>query len=409
MTTTTHRSVLIVGAGPVGLSLACALAMQGLDVDIVERQPAAALAEPRFDGREIALSHGSMHLLKRLGIWDRIPSAEIHPLRRARVSDGVHDGFEIEPTSFDKDLLGNFVSNHVIRAAAWQATQSIPAIRVHADADVQAVVRENGTVVVGLADGRRLSAPLVVAADSRFSQLRRLLGVPVVMHDFGKTMLVCRLHHGTPHEHVAREWFGHGQTRALLPLDEHMVSLVLTVNGHEAAALQALDEEAFARQIEIRLDGQLGPMKLVSPRHAYPLVATWAKRFVGPGFALVGDAAVGMHPVTAHGFNLGLASVARLVAAVTSSTARHHLADPRALARYQRQHRAGALPLFLGTAMVVGVYTNERMLARPLRHVALEAMRQVRPLRDLLAATVMDASPLQTLQGIALGRHRLGR
>jgi ubiquinone biosynthesis UbiH/UbiF/VisC/COQ6 family hydroxylase len=301
------------------------------------------------------------------------------------------------------------VSNHVIRAAAWQATQSIPAIRVHADADVQAVVRENGTVVVGLADGRRLSAPLVVAADSRFSQLRRLLGVPVAMHDFGKTMLVCRLHHGTPHEHVAREWFGHGQTRALLPLDEHMVSLVLTVSGHEAAALQALDEEAFARQIEIRLDGQLGPMKLVSPRHAYPLVATWAKRFVGPGFALVGDAAVGMHPVTAHGFNLGLASVARLAAAVTSSAARYHLADPRALARYQRQHRAGALPLFLGTAMVVGVYTNERILARPLRHAALEAMRQVRPLRDLLAATVMDASPLQTLQGIALGRHRLGR
>ena len=189
MTTTTHRSVLIVGAGPVGLSLACALAMQGLDVDIVERQPAAALAEPRFDGREIALSHGSMHLLKRLGIWDRIPSAEIHPLRRARVSDGAHDGFEIEPTSFDKDLLGNFVSNHVIRAAAWQATQSIPAIRVHADADVQAVVRENGTVVVGLADGRRLSALLVAAADSRFS-LRRLLGVPVAMHDFGKTTLV---------------------------------------------------------------------------------------------------------------------------------------------------------------------------------------------------------------------------
>ena len=188
-----------------------------------------------------------------------------------------------------------------------------------------------------------------------------------------------------------------------------MVSLVLTVSGHEAAALQALDEEAFARQIEIRLDGQLGPMKLVSPRHAYPLVATWAKRFVGPGFALVGDAAVGMHPVTAHGFNLGLASVARLAAAVTSSAARYQLADPRALARYQRQHRAGALPLFLGTAMVVGVYTNERILARPLRHAALEAMRQVRPLRDLLAATVMDASPLQTLQGIALGRHRLGR
>src|SRR5690606_18566996 len=120
---------------------------------------------------------------------------------------------------------------------------------------------------------------------------------PVAMHDFGKTMLVCRMQHETPHEGVAREWFGHGQTRALLPLSENIVSLVLTVTGREAEELLALDEPAFARNIEARLEYRLGAMQLVSTRHTYPLVATWAKRFVGPGFALVGDAAVGMHPV----------------------------------------------------------------------------------------------------------------
>jgi len=403
------RNVLIVGAGPAGLCLARALTDHGLEVDIVERQPAEASAEPAFDGREIALSHGSVDVLERLDIWRRIPAAEIHPLRRAHVSDGADEGFGVDADIFGKDRLGNFVSNHVIRTAAWQTVRDTQAIRVHTDAEVKAVEREGETFSVHLADGRRLTTPLLVAADSRFSQTRRLLGVPAAMHDFGKTMLVCRMHHEIPHEGVAHEWFGHGQTRALLPLDEHTVSLVLTVTGREAAELQALDEDAFARNIETRLERRLGAMRLVGARHTYPLVATWAKRFVGPGFALVGDAAVGMHPVTAHGFNLGLASIDRLATALGNALAHHRgIADPTALARYQRKHRAGALPLFLGTGMIVGFYTDDRALAQPLRHAVIGGMRRLRPLRDILAAAAVGAPPSEALLGLMRSVARLG-
>lgn len=401
------RSALIVGAGPAGLCLARALAELGLDIDVVERQPEGALAEPAFDGREIALTHGTIRILGRLGVWNRIPEAEIHPLHRAEVSDGAQQGFAVDADAFGKDRLGDLVSNCAIRAAAWQAVQDSRAIRVHTGAAVEAVEREEGALAVRLTDGRRLAAPLLVAADSRFSQLRRLLGVPVAMHDFGKTMLVCRMRQEHPHGGVAREWFGRGQTRALLPLDEHMVSLVLTVTGLEAAALMALDEAAFAHDVEARLERRFGAMQLVSTRHTYPLVGTWAKRFVGPGFALVGDAAVGMHPVTAHGFNLGLASVDRLAAAVGKSLARHgSVADAFALAGYQRRHRAGALPLFLGTGMVVGLYTDDRALAQPLRRAVMGGMRRLRPLRDALAAAVVDAPPSGVLAGLVRGALR---
>ena len=47
-------------------------------------------------------------------------------------------------------------------------------------------------------------------------------------------------------------------------------------------------------------------MELVGKRYSYPMVTTYAKKFISDRFALIGDAAVGMHPVTAHGFNLGL-------------------------------------------------------------------------------------------------------
>src|SRR5690606_206971 len=154
--------------------------------------------------------------------------------------------------------------------------------------------------------------PLLVAADSRFSSTRRAMGIPVAMHDFGKTMLVCRVRPGRAHEGVAWEWFGQGQTRALLPLNEGLASAVLTVTGAEAERLQGLSPAEYAAELEARYEGRFGSMPLEGAVHAYPLVATWAHRFVGTRFALVGDAAVGMHPVTAHGFNLGLASVERL-------------------------------------------------------------------------------------------------
>lgn len=385
------RRVVIVGAGPAGLCLARALARLGLTVDIVDRQSEASLATPDFDGREIALSHKTIRVLGDLGIWQQIPVDEIHPLRRAHVSDGAPEGFDVDAQGYGQDRLGNLVPNDVIRAAAWRAVQDDPAIRVHAGAAVQKLEPAAGHQVVVLDDGRRLAAPLLVAADSRFSFVRRLLGVPVALHDFGKTMLVCRMHQEAPHGGVAREWFGRGQTRALLPLSEQTVSMVLTVKGQEAAALEALDDDSFAREIETRLEHRFGRMQVVGTRHAYPLVATWAKRFVGPGFALVGDAAVGMHPVTAHGFNLGLASVARLAQAIGGALARGSSpADAGALARYQRHHRAGALPIFLGTGLVVGLYTDDRRLAQPLRSAVMGGMRRVGLLREGLAATVLE-------------------
>src|SRR5690606_15261600 len=119
---------------------------------------------------------------------------------------------------------------------------------------------------------------------------RRTLGIPVAMHDFGKTMLVCRVRLECAHGGVAWEWFGEGQTRALLPLNGQLASAVLTVTGAEAERLKAMDAAAFSQELQERYRGRFGTMALEGDVHAYPLVATWAHRFVGRRLALVGDA-----------------------------------------------------------------------------------------------------------------------
>src|SRR5690606_12093750 len=398
-------SVIVIGAGPAGLCLARALSQRGLCVDVFERQSRESVARPAFDGREIALTRASMRILSELGAWQRIPEDAVSPLVGARVADGdAGHGFEVDAAPLGHQALGALVANRDIRAAAWELVESDPRIRLHFDAVVASVASDPRQAEVVLEDGRRFQAPLLVAADSRFSSIRRAMGIPVAMHDFGKTMLVCRVRLEKPHGGIALEWFGPGQTRALLPLRGQLASAVVTVTGAEAERLKSLDADAFSRELQSRYGNRFGAMALEGEAHAYPLVATWARRFVGPRFALLGDAAVGMHPVTAHGFNLGLASVERLASAVADAVAAHHdPGHPALLARYQRRHRAGCLPLFLGTALVVRMFTDDRRPMQPLRRAIIQAGRMLPPLRHALADTLLDdgpvdPSPLQRLR-----------
>lgn len=397
-----NKHVVIVGAGPAGLCLSLALAARGMEINLVDRQPAEALAAPAFDGREIALTHRSVEVLRELGVWKRVPAGDRAPLRRARIMDGANPGFEVDGAAFHRDQLGVLVSNHHIRGAAWRAVADEPRIRMHTGMAVEAVDGDARSARVRLADGCVLEAALLVAADSRFSETRRAMGIPVHMHDFGLSMLLRRMRHAMRNDGTAWEWFGHGQTRALLPLDEHLSSVVLTVPGVEARRLLDLPPEAFATEIAARYDGRLGDVELASARHAYPLVATWARRFATTRFALAGDAAVGMHPVTAHGFNLGLASVEHLAQAAADGLQRcGDPGDAAMLARYQRRHRITAAPLFAGTQAVAGLFTDGRSPARPLRRVAIAAGRRLPALRRALAASLADETP----RPLSLLRH----
>lgn len=389
--------VAIIGAGPAGLCLARSLADLGLRVTLVERLPERALAQPAFDGREIALTQRSITLMKQLGLWERIPSDDISPLRRAKVLNGTSShAIHVAPHG-NGDTLGALVPNHRIRQAAFEAVREMASVTLLTEQSLDGVRADADVAELRLSGAPPLRAELVVAADSRFSESRRALGIPARMHDFGKSMLVCRISHEVPHEDSAWEWFGHAQTLALLPLGRgadgrSRSSVVLTLPPQAMRAVQALDDEAFARDLERRFDGRLGAIDASGERHVYPLVGTYASRFVGPRFALVGDAAVGMHPVTAHGFNFGLLSVERLSScvarAVRSGTPIH---EPALLSAYDRGHRRDTLPLYLATRGIVGLFTDDRWPARTLRSLALRGADALPGFTRLLASRLSDA------------------
>ena len=385
--------IVVAGAGPAGLAFAASLAGSGLRLALVEKQPAAALADPPFDGREIALTHLSMRLLRQLGAWERIPAEEVSPLREAQVLNGVSSfALRFDDAGKGDGPLGVLVPNHLIRRSLYELVATLPEVTLLDGQTVASVQTSAQGASVGLADGRSIAARLVVGADTRFSETRRRMGIPATLQDFGKSMLVCRMAHDRPHHGIATEWFGYGQTFAILPLNGDISGVVLTLPARTMETVMALEGPAFDADITRRYRHRLGTMRLVSTRHVYPLVGVFAQRFVATRFALVGDAAVGMHPVTAHGFNLGLRGADTLAREIREAIGRgRDVADRRALARYQADHMRASKPLYLATNATALFYTDDRLPVRVLRAAALRLGSHLGPFRRAVVERLTEA------------------
>lgn len=384
--------IAIMGGGPAGLALATSLSGTGLSVAVVEKQPEAALQQAGFDGREIALTHHSQALLRAMGAWALIPEESISPLREARVLNGGSAyALRFDTSGRAEAELGKLVSNHAIRRALYRTATAAKEVTLLAGTGVASLRTDVERVELTLQDGRSLRARLLVAADSRFSMARRALGIGAETRDFGKRMMVCRLRHEAPHQGVATEWFDYGQTIAMLPLNGRESSAVITLPPEEMARLEALPEAEFGPEIARRYRQRLGAMELVSTRHVYPLVAVYAERFAATRAALLGDTAVGMHPVTAHGFNFGLSGQEILAREIRGALAAgRDIGAPDLLRRYAVAHRRATRPLYLATNATALLYTEDTAPARLLRNMALRLGNHLRPVQQRIVSHLMQ-------------------
>ena len=409
--------IVVAGAGPVGLAFAASMAGAGLRIALADPQPAAALADPGDDGREIALTDRSVAMLRALGAWDRIPAEAIAPLRRMQVLNGPgHYAMHFGGGSTGEGPIGRFAPNHWLRRSLHAVVQAQDGATVLPGASVQSVQPQAGTSLATLSDGQVLRARLVVAADTRRSRLRDQQGIAASLHDYRQRMLVCPVSHALLHHETATAWFEYGRTLVTLPLNGGCSSaslnggcssVVMTLAEADASALLRLDDAAFGAEVTTRYRGRLGPMRPVGGRHAVPVVTTYAQRFVGRRFALLGDAAVGMHPTTAHGFNFGLLGQDALARALRAALAAgRDVADPAALGRYEAAHRAETRLFFLGAEAIMRLYAaGDSLPARLLRDGALR-LGNLPPLRQALTARMRD--PDLGLAQVGTGRPRAG-
>lgn len=383
--------IVVVGAGPAGLAFARQLKDSRLRVTIIEKAPLEMLQNPPYDGREIALTHLSCEIMQRLGMWQRIPENEIYRLRDAKVFNGTSDYTLHFPQPSKArggatDRLGNLISNHNIRRAAYEEVAECANVELRCGVGVKSVETNENRALVELENGDTITARLLIAADSRFSQTRRQLGIAADMHDFGRTVIVFRTKHTISNQHTASECFFYGRTLALLPLEEHLTNCVITITNTKAHELLDLSPEDLTAEAQKMLNGRLGEMEIAGTVHHYPLVGAHASTFVGTRCALVGDAAVGMHPVTAHGWNLGLESTEILAKLVLQADAKgKDIASKDVLEMYNVKHQLHTRPLYHGTNAMVSFFTNDSAPAKLLRGAVLRVSNNLPPLKKLIS------------------------
>jgi ubiquinone biosynthesis UbiH/UbiF/VisC/COQ6 family hydroxylase len=385
--------IVIIGGGPAGLSFACSMMDANVKVLVVEKSSTDAIANPQADGREIALTHLSVKILKKLGVWDLIDHSEVSPLKEAKVFDGDSPSllnFKSDDSSIE--ALGYLIPNYQVRQALYQRVNQADNITLMTDAMVDDVEYLGDYSQVLFADGSTVKAKLVIAADSRFSNIRRKVGIPALMKDFSKVMIVTKMEHEHTHNNTALECFDYGQTLALLPMVGNASSVVLTVATNKAQAMLNMSEAEFNAKITQDFKGQLGQMTQSGERHSYPLVAVHAQTFIADRFALIGDAAVGMHPVTAHGFNLGLRG--QDILATLIKEARTHgqdIGSKSLLKLFEKKHINLTRLMFFGTNGIVALFTNDAPVIKQVRRFVLKFAEHFPPIKYLITHHLTEA------------------
>ncbi|WP_275785685.1 ubiquinone biosynthesis hydroxylase [Pararhizobium gei] len=367
--------VLIAGGGYVGLSLAVAVktAAPHLDVTLIDSAPEAAWKK---DERASAIIAAASQMLGSLGVWERIePQAE--PIRRMVVTDSkVADPVRPVFLTFEDDAVegrpfAHMVPNVALVGALRQAAETL-GIPVRQAVSAAGFETGDHAVSLTLSDGVVLETRLLVACDGVRSKLRQAAGIKTVEFDYGQSGIVTTVEHERPHNGTAEEHFLPAGPFATLPLKNNRSSLVWTERTRDAAQLVAGDDMVFEAELERRFGHKLGTLKVVGGRRAFPLGLTLAREFVKPRFALAGDAAHGIHPISGQGLNLGFKDVAALAETIVDADRLGlDIGSLAILERYQNWRRFDTFRMGVTTDVLNRLFSNDITPVRALRDVGL--------------------------------------
>jgi 2-octaprenyl-6-methoxyphenol hydroxylase len=382
-----RADVIIFGGGMIGLALAAALDSSGISAIVVDPADPALMKSTTFDGRTSAVSSSSMRMLQTIGVMDRLSEPGC-PILRIAVADGLEPGglhFDAE----DDEPLGWMHENRNLRAALQAAAEAGKNTWLLWKSRVTNVDRGDHGVVVALEDGRKLYAPLLIAADGRNSATREAAGIRVARWKYDHQAIVSVLRHDLPHENVAYEIFYPSGPFALLPMTDdavgHRSAIVWSVPQEDAGGWLSLNDEDFAAEAQAAMGGFLGKVAMLAQRSSYPLGFHHAAQTTAKRLALVGDAAHAIHPIAGQGLNLGFRDVAALAQVmVEGARLGLDLGDKQLLDRYQRWRSLDALSVAFATDSLTRIYGVPGKTASALRRFGMGLVGRISPLRDRL-------------------------
>ncbi|XP_021194293.3 ubiquinone biosynthesis monooxygenase COQ6, mitochondrial [Helicoverpa armigera] len=424
--------VIIAGGGMVGCSLACALAkdslLSNLKVLLLEGSPNKSFQlKPEYSNRVVALNQNTKALMSSLDVWRHVEAMRLQPVRHMQVWDACSDvmiAFNSEEL-LDDDvayIVENDVMLHAInKELSTAAKDNIQIVYDAKIAGYQLPKQEDlkPKSSVQMANGDTYSCKLLIGADGANSAVRKAMGVQYLSWSYEQMGVVATLNLSEECENTTawQRWLPTGPV-AILPLDSKRSSLVWSTWQDDAKELLKLPEDQFVDALNDALwkqyprntgietvtswtsswlkrvglpDGtarQLPPsISNVAPnsRAAFPLGFGHSTRYIGPGVALIGDAAHRVHPLAGQGVNLGFGDVKDLTHLLSEAMySGLEITHPDWMGKYESVRQRHNVPTQLMIEMLHRIYTVDLMPVVLARSVGLQITNALQPLKKMI-------------------------
>lgn len=380
--------IVIVGAGLVGASLACALDGSDLDVAIIESvRSDAGVPRPAFDERNLALADASLNALEALKVLPHLarPPADIRHIHVSRAGD--FGAVRLHAEDFARARLGAVVVARDLGMALEKRLAALPNLTRYCPATVTEFAMQADAWCLRLA-GRdtRIRARLLVGADGTQSAVRDALGIGVHLTDYAQSLFVAAVAVSRPQPGQAWERFTDSGPVALLPRPDGLYGSVLGVASDAAETVADLSDADYLSLLQTRFGGRAGRFLRVGQRSVYPIRRLLAERLGGPRAVLLGNAAQTIHPVGAQGFNLGLRDALTLAECCTNGGDPGSETVVNAYCERRAEDRRRTLAFSDGLARITA---NPEPMLRPLRSLVMLALEHWPWLKAPLAAGAM--------------------
>ena len=357
----TQYDIAIVGSGLIGGSLAIALSKFDFNIVLIDPNYKKPIITNDYDSRVSAIVASSVNFLKDINIWEGIKRKR--PYQSTRVWDQNSNG-KLN-FSAKNDDLGFIIENNQITLALYEAIEDSSNIKV-IDYEVNSIVNQKTHYQIDLDSSTSLSANLLIGADGFNSSIRKFASICSKDRDYDQHAYVFNIETQEKLDNAIWQRFNSDSISAVLPLDDHIASIVWSVKNELKNELDVIDQELFLKSFSRSVEHAFGKLKIVSNINSFPLYEMKAKEYVKPNLVLIGDAAHRIHPLAGQGANIGFMDIMELINVLEDSNFAD-LGNIRSLKKYERRRKFENEMMSNAMTGLDGIFKNTSEFVRTLR------------------------------------------
>ena len=393
--------IAIAGGGIVGLISAILLRRSRVfsesEIYIVEKnEKRRFIASNDIGFRVSAISAGSIKILKKINVWDKLIQERIFRYSNMCVWDG-DDSIEgdsridFSADQYGYSELGYIIENFQLQTRLMELAESLD-VKILFDSEIDSVNQPNSSdkISVGIINSGSLEVDLLIGADGSESRARQLMNLNIKKHNYSQSALIANVECEKHHCNTAFQRFLKHGPIALLPLGEKRSSIVWSTSPEEATFASKLSHEELNYLLSKKSDHVLGELKVISEKAIYPLIYQHSKKYIEKNFVLVGDAAHTIHPLAGQGVNLGIADAVELTGVLEDSIMRgSYIGDISTLRAYERSRKSSNSLMLNFVHILNKLFSSRYITIRNMRKMGMKIFNKTKLIKHQAIKTAL--------------------